>query len=402
MSANVAAVARDLSSEDILKRKQRTLWGDTWSQFRRHKLALFGLTVLALIVFSVLAGPSSIPVDPDYADLTQMNQAPSLDHPFGTDNIGRDLLARNLYGGRISLAVGISAMLLAIVLGTAVGALAGYFNYAGRSAHAFHGHDAGAAAVAPAAGDHSAVSRLHCAQMFGPEMGIFLLIVFVIGILGWMATARIVRSTVLSIKEKEFVEAAVNVGSGQRRILNKHILPNVMSPIIVSATLAVAAAILTESALSFLGLGFPSDVPTWGRLLFDGKDFMTFTPWVVIWPGLFISLVGAEHQLHRRRPARRDGSSSAPLEAPPFVARVSSLRTVVGSSQTERPADAISRAFGLPSVVLCRFFRQAIRRPRRPACSAEASGKIAFRAYLAAAYFSATLSQATTFHHAET
>ena len=126
--------------------------------------------------------------------------------------------------------------------------------------------------------------------MFGPEMGIFLLIVFVIGILGWMATARIVRSTVLSIKEKEFVEAAVNVGSGQRRILNRHILPNVLSPIIVSATLAVAAAILTESALSFLGLGFPPDVPTWGRLLFDGKDFMTFTPWVVIWPGLFISL----------------------------------------------------------------------------------------------------------------
>jgi peptide/nickel transport system permease protein len=126
--------------------------------------------------------------------------------------------------------------------------------------------------------------------MFGPEMGIFLLIVFVIGILGWMATARIVRSTVLSIKEKEFVEAAVNIGSGQRRILSKHILPNVMSPVIVSATLAVAAAILTESALSFLGLGFPSDVPTWGRLLFDGKDFMTFTWWVVVWPGLFISL----------------------------------------------------------------------------------------------------------------
>ncbi len=289
MSANVAAVARDLSSEDILKRKQRTLWGDTWSQFRRHKLALFGLTVLALMVFSVLAGPLIYTVDPDYADLTQMNQAPSLDHPFGTDNIGRDHLARNLYGGRISLAVGISAMLLAIVLGTAVGALAGYFNYMDGPLMRFTDMML-ALPQLPLLLVIILLFRDSLRQMFGPEVGIFLLIVFVIGILGWMATARIVRSTVLSIKEKEFVEAAINVGSRQRRILNKHILPNVMSPIIVSATLAVAAAILTESALSFLGLGFPSDVPTWGRLLFDGKDFMTFTPWVVIWPGLFISL----------------------------------------------------------------------------------------------------------------
>ncbi len=125
---------------------------------------------------------------------------------------------------------------------------------------------------------------------FGPVMGIFLLIVFVIGILGWMPTARIVRGSVLSIKEKEFVEAATCVGSNRYKILSQHILPNVLSPIIVSATIGVANAILTESALSFLGLGFPSDVPTWGRLLYDGKDFMTRLPWVVIWPGLFISL----------------------------------------------------------------------------------------------------------------
>ncbi len=289
MSVNAAAVAKDLSAEDVLKRKQRTLWGDTWAQFRRHKLALFGLTVLAVMIFAVLAGPIIYPVDPDYADLTQMNMAPSIQHPFGTDNIGRDQLARNLYGGRISLAVGISAMLLAISLGTAVGALAGYFQVLDNPLMRFTDMML-ALPQLPLLLVIILLFRDTLRTAFGPELGIFLLIVFVIGILGWMATARIVRSTVLSIKEKEFVEAAVNVGSGQRRILGKHILPNVLSPIIVSATLAVAAAILTESALSFLGLGFPSDVPTWGRLLYDGKDFMTFTPWVVIWPGLFISL----------------------------------------------------------------------------------------------------------------
>ena len=289
MSMNASVGAAEISSEDILKRKQRTLWGDTWTQFRRHKLALIGLTVLGLIMFMVLIGPFIYTTDPDFADLTQMNLAPSIGHPFGTDDIGRDQLARNLYGGRISLAVGISAMLLAILLGTAVGALAGYYNALDNLLMRFTDMML-ALPQLPLLLVIILLFRDKLREVFGPEMGIFLLIVFVIGILGWMATARIVRSTVLSIKEKEFVEAAVNVGSGQRRILSKHILPNVLSPIIVSATLAVAAAILTESALSFLGLGFPSDVPTWGRLLFDGKDFMTFTPWVVIWPGLFISL----------------------------------------------------------------------------------------------------------------
>lgn len=121
-------------------------------------------------------------------------------------------------------------------------------------------------------------------------MGIFLLIVFVIGILNWMATSRVVRAQVLSVKEHEFVTAATAVGTRQSRILSRHIFPNVLSPIMVAATLGVATAILTESALSFLGLGFPSDFPTWGRLLYDGKDFLTLTPWLVIWPGLFISL----------------------------------------------------------------------------------------------------------------
>ena len=125
---------------------------------------------------------------------------------------------------------------------------------------------------------------------FGPEMGILILIVVVIGILTWMATARVVRGQTLSVKEQEFIISATCLGAGQRRILSRHVFPNILSPVIVAATLGVAAAILTESTLSFLGLGFPSDFPTWGSLLFYGKDFLELTPWVVLWPGLFISL----------------------------------------------------------------------------------------------------------------
>ncbi len=125
---------------------------------------------------------------------------------------------------------------------------------------------------------------------FGPEMGIFMLIVFVIGITSWMQTARIVRGDVLSLKEREFVLAARSIGTPDRRIVRRHVLPNVLSPIMVSATLGIASAIITESALSFLGLGFPSDFPTWGRLLYDGTNFMTLAPSRVLWPGLAISL----------------------------------------------------------------------------------------------------------------
>ncbi len=285
----MSVATAEISSDDILRRKQRTLWGDTWLQFRRHRLAMIGLAVLVVIVVFVMLGPFFYRVDPEYADLTQMSLPPSFQHPFGTDDIGRDQLARNLYGGRISLAVGLSAMLIAITLGTFIGAISGYFNQLDSVLMRFTDMML-ALPVLPLLLVIILLFRDTLRSIFGPEVGIFLLIVGVIGILGWMATARIVRSTVLSVKEKEFVEAAVNIGDGQSRILSRHILPNVLSPIIVSATLAIAAAIITESTLSFLGLGFPPDVATWGRLLYDGKDFMTFTPWVVLWPGLFISL----------------------------------------------------------------------------------------------------------------
>jgi len=274
----------------VTTRKYRTLWGDVWVKFRKHRLAMIGLTILTIIILGVLIGPFIYAEDPEYIDFAVANLAPNAEHPFGTDNLGRDQLARNLTGGRISIAVGITAMLISMTVGSLVGSLAGYYPKLDGPLMRFTDMML-ALPILPLLLVIILLFRDSLRTVFGPETGIFLLIVFVIGILNWMPTSRVVRASVLSIKEKEFVEAAVSIGTQQHIVLAKHVFPNVLSPIIVAATLSVASAILTESALSFLGLGFPSDVPTWGRLLFDGKDFLTFTPWVVIWPGLFISLV---------------------------------------------------------------------------------------------------------------
>lgn len=286
------ASAESLSSE-FPQRQHRTLWGDVWLRFRRHNLANIGVVVLVLLVIGVLAGPLIYTVDPEYSfivdDIDSINQPPSVNYPLGTDDLGRDTLARNLFGGRISLAVGVVAMFVSITFGTLVGVLSGFFRRLDNPLMRFTDLMLALPSL-PLLLVIIMLFRDSLKALLGPELGIFLLVVLVIGILGWMPTARVVRGSVLSIKEKEFVEAAVSVGTREPAILRQHILPNVLSPIIVSATLGVAAAILTESALSFLGLGFPSNVPTWGRLLFENKDFITQNPWLVIWPGMFISL----------------------------------------------------------------------------------------------------------------
>ncbi len=286
------ASAENLAAE-LPQRQHRTLWGDVWLRFRRHTLAKVGAVVLALLVLGVLAGPLVYTVDPEYSfivdDIDSINQSPSVAYPLGTDDLGRDTLARNLFGGRISLAVGVVAMIVSITFGTLVGVLSGFFRRLDNPLMRFTDLMLALPSL-PLLLVIIMLFRDSLKSLLGPELGIFLLVVLVIGILGWMPTARVVRGSVLSIKEKEFVEAAVSVGTREPAILWQHILPNVLSPIIVSATLGVAAAILTESALSFLGLGFPSNVPTWGRLLFENKDFITQNPWLVIWPGMFISL----------------------------------------------------------------------------------------------------------------
>jgi peptide/nickel transport system permease protein len=237
----------------------------------------------------VLFGPLLWQVDPKFTDIVQRNQPPSAAHPFGTDGLGRDLLARCLYGGRISLSVGFAAMSVAMVLGTIVGLVAGYMPRLDGLLMRFTDLMLTLPAL-PILLVAASLFRDPLRMTFGQEIGAFIMIVTVIGALGWMTTARLVRGSVLSIKQKEFVEAAVNIGSRSGSIMSRHILPNVFSVIIVSATLAVAAAILTESTLSFLGVGFPPDVPTWGSLLFGGRDFMVAQPWLVIFPGMLISL----------------------------------------------------------------------------------------------------------------
>ncbi|MCB0037299.1 MAG: ABC transporter permease, partial [Anaerolineales bacterium] len=226
------------------ERKQRTLWGDVWRRYRRHKLAMVGSLIFILLIFLVAFGPMLHTADPEYADILNASPALTLEHPLGTDDIGRDTLARNLYGGRISLSVGIFAMLVAIFIGTLIGLLSGFIPAFDAPLMRFTDMMLALPQI-PLLLVISMLFRDTMRKWLGVEMGTFVLIVSVIGILAWMPTARVVRGAVLSVKEKEFVEAAVGIGSRRSIIMFKHILPNVLSPIIVSATLGVAAAILT-------------------------------------------------------------------------------------------------------------------------------------------------------------
>ncbi|MGB7861059.1 MAG: ABC transporter permease [Acidimicrobiia bacterium] len=269
--------------------KYRSLSQDVWRQFRRHKGAMAGLIILTIIVVATLIGPLVYPQDPFALDIPNANQGPSAGHFMGTDNLGRDVMARVLIGGRISLSVGFAAMIVGVFLGTAIGVLSGFFKRIDgplmRLTDLFL-----ALPILPLLLVVIMLFREPLKNAFGPEMGIFILVVGIIGITGWMTTARVVRGDVLSIKQEEFVMAAHSIGTKKRRVMTRHIVPNVLSPVMVAAALGVAVAILTESALSFLGLGFPADFPTWGRLLFDAKDYLQLTPMRVIWPGVMISL----------------------------------------------------------------------------------------------------------------
>lgn len=279
----------DISVKPAELQKARTLAGDAFRQFRKHRLANVAVVILLVIILGVIFGPIFWTVDPEYIDIVDAYEVASPEHPFGTDNLGRDTLARVIYGGRISLLIGVSAMLVAMSVGTLVGLMAGYFNKLDnilmRITDIFL-----SLPQLPLLLVLTMLFREPLRGAFGPEGGIFILMVTIIGLLQWMPTARLVRGEVLSVKSREFIMAANALGSQNRRILASHILPNVLSPVIVAATFSIAGAIITESALSFLGLGFPPDFPTWGRVLFDGKDYLTITWTIVFWPGLLISL----------------------------------------------------------------------------------------------------------------
>ena len=262
-----------------------------WAQFRSHKGAVFGLVVLTILIVAVLIGPYLwVPEKLNVAAAIKLkNQGPSWRFPLGTDQLGRDMFARVMLAGQVSLAVGLVAMTIAIVFGTTIGILAGYFRRLDgplmRLTDMFL-----ALPLIPLLLVMVMLFRDHIANLIGPELGAFTMIVGAIGITSWMQAARVVRGEVLALKEREYVLAARSIGAPPRRIILRHILPNVISPVMVAATLGVAEAIITESVLSVLGLGFPPDFPTWGRLLYDGLSYIQTSPERVVWPGLAISL----------------------------------------------------------------------------------------------------------------
>jgi peptide/nickel transport system permease protein len=267
-----------------------SLWVDTFRRFRRHRLAVTGAVLLLAMVVAVLAGPFIYRVPINDIDFRSKLKGPSWVHPLGTDDLGQDLLARMLYGGRISLAVGITAMLISLTVGVLVGASSGYWGGAADQALMRLTDLFLSLPTLPLLLLVTYLFRDTARRLLGLESGTFVLIVVVIGGLRWMPVARLVRAQFLSLREKEFVEAARSLGAPPLRQVMRHILPNSMGPVIVAGTIDVAAAIIAESTLSFLGLGFPPDIPTWGRILYDAKDNLDFAPHWALFPGTAIFL----------------------------------------------------------------------------------------------------------------
>lgn len=261
-----------------------TGWRLTLRRFARNRLALVGLVALLGVVSAVsLAGLS--PYDPERTDVRGRFAPPSPAHPFGTDDLGRDTFTRVLYGGRISLLVGVLSMAFSVTVGTVVGGLAGYFrgwldSTLMRVTDLF--------LSLPSLFVLIVASTLLLGTPFAEAYGGTLMIVAIIGALSWMVVARIVRSSFLSIRERAFVEAARANGAGHVRLMFHHVLPSALGPIFVQATLQVAVAIIAESGLSYLGFGIQPPTATWGNMLKDAQTYMTRVPWLAVFPGLMI------------------------------------------------------------------------------------------------------------------
>jgi peptide/nickel transport system permease protein len=257
-----------------------------WARLKRNRMAMTGLgLVLGLFVVSIFA-PWLAPYDPNHIDLKQVLMAPSQAHLLGTDTLGRDVFSRIIFGSRVSLKVGFVAVGLATLIGLLVGALAGYYG----------------------GWVDSALMRLVDLMLCFPAFFLILAVIAVlepsiwnimavIGLTSWMGVARLVRAEFLSLREREFVTAARALGAGDVRLILRHMLPNALAPVMVSATLGVAGAILTESALSFLGLGVQPPTPSWGNILTAGKDNIEIAWWLSVFPGLAILITVMSYNL---------------------------------------------------------------------------------------------------------
>jgi peptide/nickel transport system permease protein len=264
----------------------RYLQREFWPRFRRNRLALSGLVLVAILFLVSLLAPWLAPYDPNFIDIQQILQPPSAAHWMGTDSLGRDVLSRIIYGARISLKVGFVAVGLATLIGVVLGALAGYYG----------------------GWVDNLLMRLVDLMLCFPTFFLILAVIAVlepsiwnimviIGLTSWMGVARLVRAEFLSLREREFIQAARALGARDGRIIFRHLLPNALAPVMVSATLGVAGAILTESALSFLGLGVQPPTPSWGNILTAGKDNIEIAWWLSVFPGLAIIITVLAYNL---------------------------------------------------------------------------------------------------------
>ncbi len=248
-----------------------------WRRLRRHRLALPAAAVVTVLAVVCAAAPLIAPYGFDAIDLAAIRQPPSIGHWMGTDDLGRDLFTRVLYGGRISILIGVLAAFVGTGVGSLIGSVAGF--YGGRT-------DGVLMRVTDIAYAIPTLPLLIVVSSYTNAAAVTMALV--IGLLSWMATARVVRAEVLSIRELSYIEAARGLGLSNRRIILRHVLPNTLGPIIVGATLAVGNAIILESSLSFLGLGVQPPTPTWGNMLQDAQATMATNPWLTIFPGLAI------------------------------------------------------------------------------------------------------------------
>jgi peptide/nickel transport system permease protein len=281
-------------TQDEIESPPLSLGKLTWLRFRRHKMAMFGAVVLIFLFLYSSVG--SLILSESYANYNNTNirlQAPSSAHPFGTDSVGRDLLARTIYGGQISLLIGLTAVIIETGAGVLIGAAAGY--YGGwidavlmRITEAMLNIPEIFLLIVMA---KEFAGKIPTITLFGREFsGSVIVIVVIIGLTSWMYLARIVRAEFLSLKENDFVLAARATGTSNSGIIFKHILPNSMAPIIVSATLGVANAILAEAYISFLGLGVQPPTATWGNMLDGANTYLESAPWLWFFPGMLILL----------------------------------------------------------------------------------------------------------------
>ena len=264
---------------NTIVRKSTTYWQDVWRRLKKHKLAMVGLVIIIILSVLAIFGPMLSPYSYSDQDLANANQPPSAEHWFGTDNLGRDLFTRVLYGARISLAIGLVTSIISFGIGVTYGAISGFFG-----------------------GKIDALMMRFVDILYGLPFLLYVILLIVImepglgpifialGIVFWLNMARIVRGEILSLKEREFVLAAKTIGANSRRIIMRHLVPNAMGPIIITMTLVIPEAIFSEAFLSYIGLGVSAPIASWGVLASDGYAAIRAYPWQLFFPAVFISV----------------------------------------------------------------------------------------------------------------